>query len=513
MSRTESFANLRRIDRLASAVVSRRQVLKGGLLLGAAALGGGAFGALQGSGNRGANKPKIAIIGGGLAGLACADRLRAKGYSATIYEASGRVGGRQKSLRGFFPGQVAELGGEFIDTGHKTMIAYAREFGLTLEDVTREPGGVRYYFFGQAYSEDAVVAQYRELSRRMQADARASSGAPTFYNHNQADVDLDNTSLRDYLLQRAPDMPLIRAVIEEAYVAEYGLEPWEQSCLNFLLFIRINRQSKFEPFGTSDERYHVVEGNDAISSGIAARLPGPILFGKRLTSLRKTSGGQYEMSFADSSTASADFVVVSIPFTVLRGVSLHSSLGLSSDKLRAINELGYGYNAKTMVGFQGKPWFTGTGSSGAAYSDLLEVQTTWQTNPLSAGSTSILTDYAGGDRGLALGSRTVASQVEAWLNDLDVVYPGSKTAASGSVGARVAVREDWPSNPLTLGAYTCYKPGQFTGIAGLESEAAGALKFAGEHTDSFYSWQGYMEGACLSGIRAANEVLADVRAL
>ena len=38
------------------------------------------------------------------------------------------------------------------------------------------------------------------------------------------------------------------------------------------------------------------------------------------------------------------------------------------------------------------------------------------------------------------------------------------------------------------------------------------LKFAGEHADSFFSWQGYMEGGCLSGIRAANEILADIRA-
>jgi monoamine oxidase len=48
-------------------------------------------------------------------------------------------------------------------------------------------------------------------------------------------------------------------------------------------------------------------------------------------------------------------------------------------------------------------------------------------------------------------------------------------------------------------------------VAGLEGEAAGLVKFAGEHADSFYSWQGFMEGACLSGIRAANELLADVK--
>jgi monoamine oxidase len=47
-------------------------------------------------------------------------------------------------------------------------------------------------------------------------------------------------------------------------------------------------------------------------------------------------------------------------------------------------------------------------------------------------------------------------------------------------------------------------------VAGLEGQSAGVIKFAGEHADSFYSWQGYMEGACLSGIAAADELLNDI---
>ena len=37
------------------------------------------------------------------------------------------------------------------------------------------------------------------------------------------------------------------------------------------------------------------------------------------------------------------------------------------------------------------------------------------------------------------------------------------------------------------------------------------LHYHREHADSFYSWQGFMEGACLSGIRSANELLADIK--
>ena len=48
-------------------------------------------------------------------------------------------------------------------------------------------------------------------------------------------------------------------------------------------------------------------------------------------------------------------------------------------------------------------------------------------------------------------------------------------------------------------------------IAGLEATPVGNVFFAGEHADSFYSWQGFMEGACLSGLATANAILADVK--
>src|SRR5262245_52097222 len=57
----------------------------------------------------------VGIVGAGLAGLACADTLADRGVVATVYDANTRAGGRCVSLRGFFPGQVAERGGVFID--------------------------------------------------------------------------------------------------------------------------------------------------------------------------------------------------------------------------------------------------------------------------------------------------------------------------------------------------------------------------------------------------------------
>lgn len=455
---------------------------------------------------------RVAIIGGGLAGLSCADRLQSKGIQATIYEAGQRLGGRCFSNRTLVPGMACENGGEFLDTGHKQMLGYANEFGLPVESVIRQAGEERYFFFGRFWSEAEVVDEFRAVVANMQADVHAISGAASFYSKNEADIFFDQMDLASYFASRCSGYPLIEAVLNEAYLAEYGLETSEQSTLNFLGFMRLNKQSKFEPFGVSDERFHLVNGNDGIVQGLSAKISGPKNLGAKLTRLGKNAQGEFLLYFnGSSSPQKADFVVLTVPFSVLRLVQLDASLGLSADKIRAIQTLGYGNNAKTMVAFNGRHWATALGSNGGSYSDLPNLQNTWETNRANAGVKGIITDYASGNRGAHLRLDRVQQQVSSFLDNYEVVFPGSRATATKVGNRYVAHLQHWPSDPLSQGSYTCYKQGQFTGIEGLNSEASGPLKFGGEHADSFYSWQGYMEGACLSGLRCANEVLADIK--
>lgn len=452
----------------------------------------------------------VAIVGGGLAGLQCAYDLGVAGVAATIYEASPRIGGRQFSLRDTFPGQVAERGGELIDNLHKTMLGWVNTLGLTREDVNKVEGEVIYHFDGARVPESTIVDEYRVFVEAMRDDLRISSGAPTADAYNDADRQLDLTSLADYLRTRGCGRYAAKA-IEEAYVAEYGRELAEQSALNFLLFIKADRRSKFTPFGVfSDERFHVVEGNDRIATGIAARLPRAPTLGLRLEAVRKTPAGRIELTLRDGNRSvvrTHDHVVLAVPFSVLRGVQLDPSLALPAWKQQAIDQLGYGDNAKMMVGFNGPVWGE-TGGSGASYSDLPNHQATWETNPsLATTEHAILTDYSGGVRGKTLDPSRVQTEAGRFVTDLDKVFPGAAAAASKVGGKYVAHLEHWPSNPLSRGSYTSYMPGQFTTIAGNEGKSVGNLHFAGEHTNSFYEWQGFMEGALLSGIAAAAAVL------
>ncbi|MGH7806727.1 MAG: FAD-dependent oxidoreductase, partial [Thermodesulfobacteriota bacterium] len=124
----------------------------------------------------------------------------------------------------------------------------------------------------------------------------------------------------------------------------------------------------------------------------------------------------------------------------------------------------------------------------------------------------ILTDYSGGNRGTNLNPGKVQTEAALFLKDLDLVYPGALAAAKRDTKGNFLVHlEHWPSNPLTKGSYTCNHTGYFTTIADNEAKPVGNLYFAGEHTSSFYESQGFMEGAALSGIRAAGEILQAIK--
>jgi monoamine oxidase len=227
----------------------------------------------------------------------------------------------------------------------------------------------------------------------------------------------------------------------------------------------------------------VIGGNDQIVAGLGARLDGQIRLGLQLVSARKTAGDIVELTFQDSARTlrtTHDAVVFAIPFSTLREVVLDASLGLPSWKLRAINELRYGTNAKMMLGFDSRPW-VGLGSKGASYSDLPNHQATWETNPTKATDVhAVLTDYSGGNRGANLNPSKVQTEATLFLGDVDRVYPGALAAASRDTGGKFRVHlEHWPSNPLVKGSYTCNHPGYFTTIADNEAKPVGNLYFAG----------------------------------
>ena len=147
---------------------------------------------------------------------------------------------------------------------------------------------------------------------------------------------------------------------------------------------------------------------------------------------------------------------------------------LSDAKRGAIDNLGYGTNAKLMLGFDERVWRQGAQpSDGSTYGDN-GFQSTWETSRLQDG---IITNYLGGDVGVAAGDGTPADRAAAFLAQWEPVFPGATAAHNGNVA-----RFHWPTNAFVKASYASYRTGQYLAIAGLEIEPEndGALWAAAE---------------------------------
>ena len=127
----------------------------------------------------------VAIVGAGIAGLTCALELADCGIASTVYEASGRIGGRMfTNTSSFAAGQVAEWGGELIDTSHKTIRKLAKRFGLALDDLldAQPPGSEdTYHIFGNYYRKAQADVDFKPVFDAVVAD-EASAPFPTTFD-------------------------------------------------------------------------------------------------------------------------------------------------------------------------------------------------------------------------------------------------------------------------------------------------------------------------------------------
>jgi monoamine oxidase len=449
----------------------------------------------------------VLVVGAGIAGLTAAYRLRQHGVPVRVVEAQQRVGGRMYSLRDYFAdGQVCELGGELIDTPHEHIRALAAELGIQLDDLREYDRGLDadvWYFGGAQRSTAEVIRALAPVAAQLDADRSSwpTDFDPTYRNPSGAES-LDRMTVAQWL-DRAGASGWVRELLDVAFATEYGMRLERQSALNLLTMIQVG-PDELAMYGASDERFHVHNGNDTIPRTLADRLGVPVETGTVLEAVTHRADGMFACSVrrdATSRAISASRVLLAIPFTTLRNVRL--DLPLPAVKRRAIEELGYGMNAKLMVGFSERVWRTRHGSNGSVMTSL-PFQTTWEGSRGQDGRAGIITNFTGAAHALELGQGTAADQAARMVADLDSVFPGASAAHAGMK----AVRFHWPSFPWTRGSYAGYLPGQWTSIRGAEGEAVGNLFFAGEHCS--LAAQGFMEGGCETGETAARAILASL---
>jgi len=492
MSRTPLFAALRRAAGLA--VQSRRsgvpideiadpaRLSRRGVLTAAAAIAGApAFAQTR----LARTEARIAILGGGMAGLVAAHRLVAAGATrVTVYEANRRTGGRILSGRNILGETIAvELGGSFINGEHADMLALVRDFGLRLEDGALDSDTHATYFIeGTHRTLTEVAAAAAGFLPRLEAMRAAEDAKPALDRRSSAAI-MDELGVSGWL----------RKLLDIGLTQEMGLEPDRMSGLYLVESFAPDPAQPRRGLFSSDQRFQVEGGNDRLPAAITERLGDRIRTGHRLVALRRR-GSAYTLTFDRGREATADIVIVALPTTTLRQVELE--IGAPPLTRRAIRELTYGTNAKLFAGLTARPW-RAQGRSGECINDL-GIQTVWEDHGTGGTGAGSMTIFAGGRVGQGFGSGRAADRARAATQAIEAALPGAAAAFNGR-----ATRMHWPSNPYVGGSYSCFAPTQWTGF----EEAFGPIGrvcFAGEHTAEH---SGYMDGAAQSG-RAAAETVA-----
>jgi monoamine oxidase len=471
---------------------------------------------------------KIAIVGGGIAGLNAALTLQDAGIASTVFEATGKVGGRMDSdTTSWLNGQTTERCGELIDSGHKTILSLANRFNLATADLLgAQPNHSTDtdYFFGKYYTDAQAQADFNPVWNNVKKDVNAA-GYPTLWNSsNDAGRALDHMSLYDWIESRVPGghTSPMGQLLDVAYNIEYGDVTQVQSSLNlvYLLGFQAN-PGNFSIFGLSDERYHIVGGNERLPRAIAAALAtGTVQLNTAMTAVAINPNGGFDLTLSSGGTTTVktfDRVILALPFAVLRTLD-YSKAGFDSLKQTAITQLGYGKNAKLQLQFNTRYWY-GPGAwgigNGNTYSDT-GFQNTWEVTRAQDGTTGILVDYTGG--GVPLASFTgddedpkaVARFAKTFLSQIEPLFPGITQQWNGRATLHVP-----STDPFLRGSYSYWKTGQYTLFSGYEKArqpdpTKGKIHFAGEHCSQ--DFQGFMEGGAEEGARAANEILSDYKA-
>lgn len=493
---------------------TRRRFIRSAALAGGTAIATTALPRAESTENN-TRQPNIAIIGGGIAGLNAAYQLKKAGFTATVYEASSRLGGRILSATGILGADlITDLGGSFINSDHEDILALAKEFRLHLfnriEDIEKSSfPEVAYFFDSKLRFEAEVALKLRSLAQQISEDADLLDQdfdrfAPKF----------DRISVAQYLdnhTDKIPE-PFIRVLIENSIRTEFGVEPTESSSLQLLFILPTVEGMKVEVLGDSDEAFVVQAGSSKIIERIALALSGQIRTLMNLTKIQSQPKG-FRLTFNGNYEVNADYAIIAIPFQVLRNVDLQVNI---KPKLRRfIDEVNLGLNEKLLVGFAKKVWQQQTGFGAEIWTDLGFSQAWDETQRQVNREHGILTFFFGANQVKAIQSRTAQSLGKEVVNKFDAVIPGAKNAANNNFWLT-----QWHKNPFIRGGYTNFRPGQLTEFGEflyIESDDpkerqdvnVGNLVFAGEHlSDEFY---GFMNGAAQTGRLAAEVVVRKMR--
>ncbi|MGH6968830.1 MAG: flavin monoamine oxidase family protein, partial [Stellaceae bacterium] len=228
-----------------------------------------------------ARRPRVVVIGGGLAGL-MAGFILANSHKVTVFEARSRVGGRVWSWIDRRSKQITEAGGEFIGYAHPLWMSLAEHFELGLSMITDDDDYAALnlemptQFGGRLLPAKRVERIYDEMTgaiNRLCREARSLTRPykPWLAPHAER---WDNRSIADWV-EKLDVSPLAEAVIKAQFANNNGVPATRQSYLGILALVagaahaQTGKQEHADSYFTQVENVRCESGNQSLAFRLA----------------------------------------------------------------------------------------------------------------------------------------------------------------------------------------------------------------------------------------------------
>jgi monoamine oxidase len=431
----------------------------------------------------------VIVAGAGFAGLSAARALESRGAAVTVVEARDRVGGRVWTLRDPFASrQHAEAGADLIEEEQEHVLQLARELGLTPVRILRTGFGF--------YGPDARGRRRVHTISTTLGDAGCYL-APEIRDFKLAEERWDSAvAARLARLSVAQWLDLVKAPVAfragmRGFRGFFLADPEDLSLLPLV--------EQFAESGAPGQShiFRIPQGNDRLATGVVKRLRGHVLLNTIVRRVAQRKDGvavTVDDRGGRRGELTAQFFVCAMPASTAREVLFEPALPESQHD--AMAHLRYGCATRLLLQFDRRFWRKA--KRPIAFGTDLPTGAIWDGNEQQRGPQGILSFLAGGRASNALqdilsreGEAGVIRQIE-WLG-----RPGTLLASRAIV---------WDDDPWARGGYAYFDPGFDPLWRAWLARPAGRIVFAGEHTS--IKFQGYMNGAVETGLRAAAEIAA-----
>ena len=482
--------------------VSRRGAI-GGALAGAAGIAVARAASAPAAPALRKRKRDVVVVGAGIAGLSAARAIRKAGRSVVVLEARDRVGGRTLN-HGIGGGEVVEVGGQWVGPTQDRVLALIDELGLETFD-TYVDGKSVYYRNGTRTLYEGVIppaataSLIEVLTTINDLNAMAATvpvEAPWEAPHAS---EWDGRTFETYL-DEAGLSSEARDIVELAIASVFAAEPRDLSLL-FVVFYTAMAAGDFNLLvntagGAQEKR--IVGGSQRISLRMAQELGRSVQLEQAVKAIRRSRAGVAVRTASD--TWSAKRVIVTVPPALIGGIRFQP--GLPPNRAQFDQRVPMGTVIKCM-GIYDKPFWRDQGLNGMTTSNQGPVKLTYDNSPPD-GSPGVLLGFIEGQAARDLADASEDQRQDAVVESF-VRYFGDE-AASRLTGY---VEKSWAEDPWSRGCYGGFTPpGVLLGYKGVGRRPVGPIHWAG--TESATEWGGYMDGAIDSGLRAADEVLAEI---